>query len=419
MTRRVSLAAGFLCKYGVAMSETYDVAILGGGPVGLEAALRSVQDGHRTALVERGRIADNVRDWGHVRLFSPFGMNSSERGREAIGHVPDADALLTGRQFVQQYLAPLGEAAAAAGVEFRTATVTDVRRCEWPKGRGLGDPKRAEAPFQVRCEDDCLTARHVLDCTGTYASADRAGWEFCRPNEFPVVPPVSEASEVTWGPVDPASLRGLPPGTPVLVVGSGYTAATDVLTLHEAGARLTWLTRRKSDLPIAVVEDDPLPARAELTRRANELASSGAIDWRSGHVVTIVEFGPPAKDPPFMRRMVVGLGDGCDVTFEGDQSFSAVYLDTGFRPDTTLFRELHVNLCYATEGLMRLAAKLLGETDCLKAGGSDAELLKTPEPGFFILGSKSYGRNPHFLMRAGIEQVDSVFDLLIPKPVTA
>jgi hypothetical protein len=39
--------------------------------------------------------------------------------------------------------------------------------------------------------------------------------------------------------------------------------------------------------------------------------------------------------------------------------------------------------------------------------------LRTPEPGFFILGAKSYGRNSGFLLRAGWRQVDDVFASLI------
>jgi hypothetical protein len=63
---------------------------------------------------------------------------------------------------------------------------------------------------------------------------------------------------------------------------------------------------------------------------------------------------------------------------------------------------------------MRLAAALLsqGSADCLAVGGQGAEALLNPEPGFFILGSKSYGRNSSFLLRAGFEQVRDVFRLL-------
>jgi len=39
--------------------------------------------------------------------------------------------------------------------------------------------------------------------------------------------------------------------------------------------------------------------------------------------------------------------------------------------------------------------------------------LRNPEPGFFILGAKSYGRNSNFLLRIGWQQVDDVFEKLM------
>ena len=40
---------------------------------------------------------------------------------------------------------------------------------------------------------------------------------------------------------------------------------------------------------------------------------------------------------------------------------------------------------------------------------------KSPEPGFFLLGAKSYGRNSSFLLRVGFEQVRDAFTLIAGK----
>ena len=72
---------------------------------------------------------------------------------------------------------------------------------------------------------------------------------------------------------------------------------------------------------------------------------------------------------------------------------------------------------------MKLAAALLASivstrsdgsssADCLDQKSLGAETLVNPEPGFFSLGAKSYGRNSSVLMRLGWEQVDDIFDLL-------
>ncbi len=39
-------------------------------------------------------------------------------------------------------------------------------------------------------------------------------------------------------------------------------------------------------------------------------------------------------------------------------------------------------------------------------------MLANPEPGFFILGNKSYGRNNNFLLETGYKQVGDVITAL-------
>ena len=88
---------------------------------------------------------------------------------------------------------------------------------------------------------------------------------------------------------------------------------------------------------------------------------------------------------------------------------------TGCRPDRSLYGELQVHECYATGGPIRLAEELLGDAsgDCLGQTATGLETLQSPEPNFFILGSKSYGRDSRFLLQAGLEQVDIVAEHLV------
>ena len=41
-----------------------------------------------------------------------------------------------------------------------------------------------------------------------------------------------------------------------------------------------------------------------------------------------------------------------------------------------------------------------------------SDTLRNPEPDFYILGAKSYGKNSQFLIRLGLEQVRDVYQLL-------
>lgn len=64
---------------------------------------------------------------------------------------------------------------------------------------------------------------------------------------------------------------------------------------------------------------------------------------------------------------------------------------------------------------MKLAAVLSGSAggDCLAVGAPGPDAPRTPEPGFFILGAKSYGSDSRFLLQAGWQQVSDVFEALI------
>jgi len=94
----------------------------------------------------------------------------------------------------------------------------------------------------------------------------------------------------------------------------------------------------------------------------------------------------------------------------------------GFRPELELSRELQVHHCYASEGPMKLAGSLLAQRiaakgsgaagDCLKQATAGPDLLKTPEPHFFVLGSKAYGRASSFLLKHGHDHVQAVVDML-------
>src|SRR5262245_15786728 len=89
------------------------IAILGAGPVGLEAALQAAQAGHAVTVYERGDVAEGVNQWGHVRLFTPFGQLASPLGLETIRRehpqhrLPAPTDLVTGHEYRDAYLVPL------------------------------------------------------------------------------------------------------------------------------------------------------------------------------------------------------------------------------------------------------------------------------------------------------------------------
>ena len=100
------------------------VAVLGAGPTGLEAALAAHQRGWDAVVYEQApHVAGHVRQWSHVRLFTPWSMNVSPRVTEAVG-IPPADTCPTGAE----YAAHLDRVAALLPDVRLSTTVDQVAR---------------------------------------------------------------------------------------------------------------------------------------------------------------------------------------------------------------------------------------------------------------------------------------------------
>ncbi|MEM7050299.1 MAG: flavoprotein [Acidobacteriota bacterium] len=387
------------------------LAILGAGPVGLEAALAAAEGGYPFALYEAGDgVAAAVRSWGHVRLFSPWSLNVSPRARRLLAAVglelPADDTCPTGEELVERLFEPLAAQPSIAPHLRLGERVVAVSRDGLVKSDEIGTGRRAERPFRLLIRDASGGERidradRVLDCTGTYDCPNQLG-------DGGIAAPGEAAAE---GAIE----RQIPridsswAGLTTLLVGAGYSAQTAVRDLaelaeREPGTRVLWALRREDPLP-PPPEDDPLPERAALAATAGALsrAASPAVETRFGVVVEALEAEADRWRVTLRRR------DDRVETVVVDRILSL----TGYVGDHRLYRQLQVHECYATAGPMKLAAALLGSAggDCLDQTGHGGDSLLNPEPGFFLLGSKSYGRNPTFLMRLGWEQVDEVFAL--------
>ena len=403
-------------------TDTPRIAILGAGPIGLEAALYARTLKLPVTIYERGRVAEHVQRWGHVRLFSAFGMNVTPLGRAAIladnsKHAFPADGdCTTGREHHHAYLDPLAKTAPLRDC-FKTETqVLSVGRRGFLKGEGQADGKRSGQPFRLLLRDARKTERVeeadiVLDCTGTYGQHRWLG-----DGGIPAVGELNAEPYIAYGLDDVlGDRRSTYAGKNVVVVGGGFSAATTVCGLTQLAEQnpdtwVIWLCRGTGTQPLKPLINDPLRERDRLALRANNLATraEGNIEFHNQIVIDAVETAGPDKG----FRVTARCGSK-QRTWEADR----VIANIGYAPDSRLYRELHVQECYASQGPMNLAAALLkhAEADCLAVGAQGAQTLRNPEPNFFILGAKSYGRNPNFLLRTGFEQVREVFTLITGK----
>ena len=61
------------------------VAVIGGGPIGLAAAAQLIERGMPVRVYEAGAtVGANVRDWGHVRIFSPWRYSIDAAARKLL-----------------------------------------------------------------------------------------------------------------------------------------------------------------------------------------------------------------------------------------------------------------------------------------------------------------------------------------------
>ena len=82
---------------------------------------------------------------------------------------------------------------------------------------------------------------------------------------------------------------------------------------------------------------------------------------------------------------------------------------TGFRPDLTLLGELRLDLDDRVEAARALAPLIDPNLhSCGSVPPHGVDELSHPDAGFYMVGMKSYGRAPTFLLRTGYEQVRSV-----------
>lgn len=399
------------------------VAILGAGPIGLDAALACLDNGWPCTVYESAAsVAANVTAWSHIRLFTPWSMNVSPRMLaylNAAGIAPPgpAEHCPTGGEFAEQLLRPLAELPELAAVIRRRTQVLAVARQGLLKHEEIATQQRGSHPFRLLLAgshdgaDDVERVEHadlLLDCTGAYGRAN-----FLGDGGIPAPGELRVADRITSRIPDLGREADEWAGRRVLLVGAGKSAQTVArdlaeLVVERPGTSVVWAVRA-ADPDWGEVPEDPLEQRQKLVEVAQRLRS-GAVPGVQVRTAVVIDS---------LRIPKHGTDDGVVVTLRSNTGdVEELVVDriiglTGFLGDTSLYRQLQVHECYATAAPMNLSAALLGATgdgpaDCLAQASLGVAALRVPEPNFFVLGMKSYGRNSTFLLRVGYEQVDEV-----------
>lgn len=337
------------------------VAILGAGPVGVESALYADALGLPFTVYERGEPGDYLSHWGHVRLFTPWGMNTTPLGRAALlmnqprAKLPGDADVLTGREFREAYVVPLATQPPLAG---RIHTKTPVLRV----GRG-----RSRFRLLVRGPDGkerVEEADVVLDCTGNYHNP-----RFLGEGGIPAIGEMVAREQIAWGLEDVLAAREkVYAERNILLIGAGLSAATtacllSALSQKSPGTWTTWAARGPGSTPLKRPMSDPLRERDQVVAKANMLATRGEgnVEFRPSSQVEAVE--SKGKDAGFVVRFA-----GDDRPLEVER----IIANVGYWPDD------------------RLAASLGEERS-----------------GYFVMGVKAGGTG--FLLKQAQDQIREAF----------
>ncbi len=374
------------------------VAVIGAGPVGMAAAAQLASRGLDFVVLEAGdSVAASVRQWAHVRLFSPWRFNTDPAARALLAATgwtePDPQSLPTGGDLVTHYLGPLAAHPAIAGRLRFGAAVTDVVRQGFDKVRTAG---RDKAPFLLRLADGSdLLASAVIDASGTWRNPNPLGGNGITARgetEARAAGRISDGMPDVLG-----HLRPYFAGRTVAVVGAGHCATGTLLALAELAiaepaTRIHWLLRAPDPTRAYGGGDaDALPARGAIGSRVRALAGTGAVTVHTGFLVQQV------------------TGDAV-VAADGRRVAADVIVNaTGARPDHAPASELRLDLDPIL-GSTRALAPLIdpNEHSCGTVPPHGVDQLAHPEAGFYVIGAKSYGRAPTFLLATGYEQARSV-----------
>jgi thioredoxin reductase len=389
---------------GMAVTDNA-VVVVGAGPVGLAAAAALLERGLEPLVLERGTHAGAaVAQWRHVRLFSPWSELIAPAARRLLAacgwREPAADAYPTGGDWVDAYVQPLAE---ALGERVRfDAEVTGVAR----QGRDrMVDAGRAELPLMVHVRsrdgvEERIAAAAVIDASGTWGSPNPLGAD-----GLLALGEAAAAERITYQmpDLDDPDVRQQYAGRHVAVVGSGHSALTALVALvglaqDEASTRISWVLRRGAvDRVFGGGDDDQLPARGALGRRAQQAASDGRVRIVRGFRTAAVERDRNGK-------VVLVSVDGQHV-----DAVDQIIALTGFRPDLSWLSEIRLDLDPALQAPVALAPLIDPNVhSCGTVPPHGVTELAHPEPRLYLAGIKSYGRAPTFLALTGYEQVRSI-----------
>ncbi|MBO0331378.1 NAD(P)-binding domain-containing protein [[Muricauda] lutisoli] len=383
------------------------IAIIGGGPVGLAAAAHLKNCGQNFVLFESAEeVGANILSWGHVNLFSPWEYNIDKVAekllRAAMVRIPNKERVPCGNEIVHQYLKPLAELKGIKESIHLNSRVLAVGRKGLDKTKTLG---REKLPFSIQVKENgqfkTYSARGVIDASGTWHNPNPMG-----SGGIFAVGELENRKFIHYGMPDvKGKARETFANKSILVVGGGHSAIGSILALNSISkefpnTKIHWILRKERVEDVyGGLEADEFKSRGALGIAIEKLVNSGAVEVHTPVYIDEI------------RKTINGLlirGTKQEELFQLS-GIDEIISSTGTRPDFSFLREVR----FETDSFLECVPALTDLIDpnihsCGTVRPHGEAELRQKEKDFYIVGMKSYGRAPTFLMATGYEQVRSI-----------
>ena len=401
------LACEVTKKLEIMDNNKLPVAIIGAGPVGLAAAAHLTKNEIPFILFEAGdSVGNNFLSWGHVRVFSPWKYTIDKVAEELLvkaGWIsPDKEALPTGKDLVEDYFRPLSELASIAPNIHLNSKVISMGRKGVDKMKTFGREKKT---FSIKVEENgqikYYEAKAIIDSSGTWNQPNPigSGGVFAEGEQ-------ESSDHIFYGiPNVKADHLERYKNKNVVVVGSGHSAINVLLDLADIqedhpNTKLNWILRKPDVTQVyGGQEADALEARGALGIRIEKLVNSGTLNiYTPFHILKLTR-----------NENSIQIEGDLKGQIETIPNVDEIISNTGARPNVDMLREVRVDLDSSLESVFDLAELIdpnIHSCGTVRPHG-EAEL-RHPEQDFYIVGAKSYGRAPTFLMATGYEQIRSI-----------
>lgn len=387
------------------------VAVIGGGPVGVEAALYARFLGYFVILFDARRVGSRLVRWGEIPMKIPFGEATSSLGLAALeaqgvaDGLPDAESVISYRDYIEKYLTPIAKSDLLEECIHINSPVISISRAHYQKFQPDSLEDRAEDEFRlllngrVRGEFTQL-ADIILDCSGAGRRPAGIG-----PGGGMAIGQSSLGDQFEVGPRDLSDKdRDRFVGKHTVLFGSGPVACRNAcqfiaLAKDNPNTKLTWVVPKGAKHETWLGE--AAKVSADLAIEASRVLSgdcSGAVHIDAWGAESISRDG----DGKWKVKLLVGEEDTADLDAD-------VILVTELRDPWVFADGLGVELCEHRRLTTSAANWLANQSTELEI---TAETFVTSEPHYYVLGSKSVGGDRRFSFAHARQQIQQVFGLI-------